>query len=288
MQRIDSPQLLGSLLETSTAPATITSISGPNLPAWTAGQLLTGQVLENLDGQVVILIDGLRLLAEWPENVPPAGRQVQLRVLGKAENRWQLARVLPSVAQVPESGAALLELLAQLDLRLSYQNVINLRHILHGRPTEIKPDAQSDAHVLCPPNVEVWQQVLGLVPVPLAAVFFTWQPFVCGLFIAEDHGKQIAGDPADEEAFNFLLTLDLPHLGQIEVIGRGDWPEQSLFFLARQETALLLQKTEERLIALLAKNGLKLRNLTVRSSDEPLLLLVRPEMLPRYHVDRLV
>lgn len=74
--------------------------------------------------------------------------------------------------------------------------------------------------------------------------------------------------------------VDLPRLGQVEVLGRGRWPEQTIVFVARKETALLLQKKEAELIALLSGTGMELRGLVVRPSELPLVKLLRPEMVP--------
>jgi hypothetical protein len=172
-------------------------------------------------------------------------------------------------------------MLDRLNWPLTYSNAERLVHLLAGHSQLVGTDRQREmpaSNELCPPNVEMWQQLFEYEPGPLVATFFTWQPFTCGLFVEEEPPRQELRSDA-VEPMSFLFVADLPHLGQVEAMGRGHWPEQTIVFVARKETARLLQKRETELIALLTTTGMKLQGLTLRASESPLLNLLRPEMV---------
>lgn len=285
MQRIDLPALLWRLIDPVTSTTTDGAGAPSGLPPWQVGQLLTGQVLENLDGQVLVLIDGHRLRAHWPGASPAPGAQVELQVVGQVRGQWHLALVKGSAGGAnvgPAPASSLLAMLDQLDWPLTYNNVERLARSFAGHSSLLATDGfatTAETGELCPPNLQVWQQLFGWEPGLLSAVFFTWQPFVCGLFV-EEEGQGPVGEQEEMDPLSFLFVVDLPRLGQVEVLGRGRWPEQTIVFVARKETALLLQKKEAELIALLSGTGMELRGLVVRPSELPLVKLLRPEMVP--------
>lgn len=282
MQRVDLPTLLWRLIDPS---ATITLDAAPVAsrgPTWQAGQLLTGQVLDNLDGQVLVLIDGHRLRADWPGGAPQVpGARVQLQVIGQTAGQWRLAVLTGAKADGLDASQALLAMLDSLDWPLTYSNAERLARFLAGHSQLVGTDQQVEASAsdeLCPPNIDIWQQLFGYEPGLLSAAFFTWHPFTCGLFV-EEKGAGQKPNASDTEPLSFLFVADLPRLGQVEVMGRGRWPQQTIVFVARKETAQLLQKREAELIALLTSTGMELQNLTMRASESPLLKLLQPEMV---------
>ncbi len=94
MQRLDLPPLVWHLMDPVAATtANDAAPAAPGLPQWQVGQLLVGQVLENLDGQVLALIDGHRLRADWPGPQQVPGARVAFRVVGQAAGQWRLAVV---------------------------------------------------------------------------------------------------------------------------------------------------------------------------------------------------
>lgn len=285
MQCIDLPALLWRLIDPVAATAKDAAPAASGLPNWQVGQLLLGQVLENLDGQVLVLIDGHRLRADWPGVPQVAGAQVELKVIGQAAGQWRLALVTND--QFSEaSTAALLAMLERMHWPLTYCNMERLARLFAGQSSAADADAPASRE-LCPANLDVWQQLFGYEPGLLSAVFFTWQPFICGLFVDEDSTKK---EPRCEEMppLSFLFVADLPYLGQVEVMGRGRWPEQSIVFVARKETVMLLQKRETELVTLLTEAGMELRGLSLRASESPLLELLRPEMVPYRGLNRRV
>ncbi len=291
MQPIDLPALIWRLIEPMTT--TTDGASAPSgLPSWQVGQLLSGQVLENMDGQVLVLVDGHRLRAHWPGALPSPGMQVELKVVGQVRGQWHLALVDRGTAGggsvAPGPGASLLAILELLDWPLTFSNVERLARSFAGQSSLLTLAAsapESETGELCPPNLQVWQQLLGWEPGLLSAVFFTWQPFICGLFVEEEGGQRKTAQE-ETEPLSFLFAVDLPRLGQVEVVGRGCWPEQTVVFVARQDTALLLQKREAELIALLQGTGMILRQLTVIPAEKPLTKLLRPELVPYRGLDQ--
>lgn len=282
MQRIDLPAILWRLIAPAAATAKDAAPAASALPNWQVGQLLLGQVLENLDGQVLVLIDGHRLRADWPGAPQVPGAQVELKVVGQTAGQWRLALVndkqFSEASRSTLHASSLLAMLERMQWPLTYRNVERLARLFAGQSSAADADASASTE-LCPPNLEVWQQLFGCEPGLLSTVFFTWQPFVCGLFVEEDStGKE----PRYEEMppLSFLIVVDLPHLGQVEVMGRGRWPEQTIVFVARKETVILLQKRETELVTLLAEAGIELCGLSLRASESPLLELLRPEMVP--------
>lgn len=289
MQRVGLPSLVWRLLEPPVAPTTPDTASAePALPNWSVGQIITGQVLENLDGQVLVLIDGYRLRADWPGALQAPGMRVSLQVLGHKAGQWHLALITDE--QTARPGATLLLLLEQLNWPLTYKNVERLARFFSGKPVMLEADEEISALAsgeLCPPNLDVWQQLFGYEPGLLAAAFFTWQPFTCGLFVGEQADKQGVNEQAGEP-LSFVFVADLPRLGQVEVVGLGRWPEQAIVLVAQKETVMLLQKREQELIMLLRETGMQLTRLTLRATSKPLLNLLRSDMFAYRGVDRLM
>lgn len=294
MQRVDLPALVWRLSEPAATSATGAAPVVSALPNWHEGQMLVGQVVENLGGQVLVLIDGHRLRADWPGAPQVPGARVNLQVVGQAAGQWRLALLnhaqLGEVSRGALHAASLLELLTQLRWPLTYSNVERLARLVRGQPAAAETGATASAAAsseLCPPNLDVWQQLCGFEPGLLAAAFFTWQPFTCGLFV-EEKGEEHQAKQSEVSPLSFLFVVDLPRLGQIEVVGRGRWPEQSIVFVAQKETVTLLQKREAELIALLAETGMELSSLVLRATTKPLLNLLQPEMVPYRGLDRLL
>lgn len=291
MQRLDLPPLVWHLMDPVAATtANDAAPAAPGLPQWQVGQLLVGQVLENLDGQVLALIDGHRLRADWPGPQQVPGARVAFRVVGQAAGQWRLAVVADEqFSEVGSDGilsaSSLLAILERLQWPLTYGNVKRLASLFAGQSSAAAADDAPASSELCPPNISVWQQLFGCEPGFLSTVFFTWQPFVCGLFVEEES----AGRGAEYEEMapvSFLFVVDLPHLGQVEVMGRGKWPEQTIVFVARKETVMFLQKKEAELVTLLTEAGMELCGLSLRASESPLLALLRPEMVPYRGLNR--
>ncbi|NLW17850.1 MAG: hypothetical protein GX033_09505 [Firmicutes bacterium] len=286
MGRIHWPTLLWRLSEPIATPASDAAPAASEGPNWQVGQLLTGQVLANSEGQVWVLIDGHRLLAHWPGGAPAPGAQVEFQVVGQVQGQWQLTPLGAEKGILPTE--TLLSILEQLDWPLTYSNVERLARFFAGQTSLIDTDGPTtpqESGELCPPNLSVWQQLFGWEPGLLSAVFFTWQPFVCGLFV-EEEGARARQEAGEQEPLSFLLVVDLPRLGQIEVLGWGQWPEQAIDLVAGKEPTRLLQKREAELLAILATTGMRLRRLTLRVSQEPLLILLRPQMVPYRGLDQ--
>ena len=146
------------------------------------------------------------------------------------------------------------------------------------------PTTPQESGELCPPNLSVWQQLFGWEPGLLSAVFFTWQPFVCGLFV-EEEGARARQEGGNRNPSVFAGSGSAP-VGADRVLGWGQWPSKRLIWWLGRRLPGCCRKREAELLAILATTGMRLRRLTLRVSQEPLLKLLRPQMVPYRGLDQ--
>ena len=292
--RVDWPDLLWRLVDdaplVTAVPSAEVDVSGPD---WAVGQLLQGQILASRDEQALLLVDGFQLWSVWPGEKPPVGQLLTLRVLGQTGGQWRLTRVQEEASSGTEM--TLLALLEQLDWPLTYDHVQRLLDLLRGKRSwqsaraKMAGEGGAEPQELCPPNRQVWQAAMGFEPHTLATAFFTWQPFPCGVLVEKKRREQEADDDEgqpDPGPFCLLLVLQLPKLGQIEVVWRGMGAEQAVVFVAQEETARLLQKKEKELALLLRQQGIEVHDLSIHASAQPLVQVLPAAAFSYQGVDR--
>lgn len=254
------------------APGTIASplrlsAEGPGASraAWSSGQIVEATVQPSQGNLVRLTIGNWELWAEWPGPAPKTSQVVQLQIVGREQNVWQMALL----GDAEQPVISLPKLLEQLGMGLTPANLQRLHRYLKGETSPELADGPGGA-AMFPLDESAWQRLFGFIP-NLVPAFLTAQPMPCGLFIEDQ--QQSAQPSAVQAAGCWLLAVDLPLLGPIGVVGTGAWPEQNLKLLARQETIPILRNSEQELRRLLQATGMQVKELTVAAVESPLLVL---------------
>ena len=288
LRPVGLPAALWRLVMPDSLPAVTRSAdpasSGPD---WQVGQELWGELLSAGEGEALLLIDGHELTAYWPRAEVEPGSKLLVRVLAKTGGQWFLEPVTDEGGHAPRAlpTATILTLLEQFGWDFNFSNVERLGQLLRGEKPGQRTVGEVVEEEFCPPNLDTWQEIFGFDPGPLAVAFFAWDPLPAGLFVSEE-GARGARETGDEAPLSFVFALDLPALGQIEVVARGHGLKQSLLFVARQETVAVLEKRREEIKTLVEACGVEVTGLRMVAGAKPLLQLVNRDLVPYRRLDR--
>lgn len=240
---------------------------------WIAGKLLPAKIISVQDLSARLLIEGQEYVVTWPGDIPPApGSSLVLRVLGFTQGLWRL-ELISEGSSAPL--ISLLEVLERAGLPITYGNLLAVRRATRGGSVSRQAGHEGEEEVLCPWDKDLLQQLIGWEGI-LAPAMLTVQPFPLGLF-GVSGGRN--DECTSEERQAWLLALELEALGQVEVIGQGEWPKQSLTVLAQEETVTFLKKREQEVIKLLTATGMVLEQLAYCNVDSGIVRLLKQDML---------
>ncbi len=239
--------------------------------AWLPGRLLMAKVVSE-GGEARLLIAGQEYQVAWSGEAKPApGSDIALRVIGMSQGKWLLELVKDSAAAPLIS---VLEVLERAGLPVTYRNLLSMhRRVSPEKLASPANNRQDD--VLCPWDKGLLRQAIGYEAV-LTPAMLTVEPFPLGLFAVRGEQEE-AKSPDKQQAW--LLALQLDTLGQVEVLGQGEWPRQAVTFIAREETVSLLKKKEAETKQLLSTAGIVLRQLAYRPAAKPIVQLIESDLL---------